>query len=105
MLGLVHAVQGHKEEAMAAGGRAIELLPIARDAFDGPSIALKLAVIHAQLGESDRAIELLADLVQRPNGATPGTLRVEPEWDPLRGDPRFEKLTLEPARPRAGEGN
>jgi hypothetical protein len=92
MLGLVHAVRGHKEEAITAGQRAIELLPMARDAFDGPLIALKLAVIHAQLGDAERAIELLADLVGRPNGPTPGTLRVEPEWDSLRGDPRFEAL-------------
>jgi TolB-like protein/cytochrome c-type biogenesis protein CcmH/NrfG len=92
MLGLVHAVRGHREEAMAAGRKAIELLPMARDAFDGPLIAIKLAVIHAQLGDTERAIELLADLVRRPNGPTPGTLRIEPEWDSLRGNPRFEAL-------------
>jgi TolB-like protein/Flp pilus assembly protein TadD len=92
MLGLVQAQRGHKNEAIAAGRRAVELLPISRDAFDGPLIALKLAVIYAQVGEADRALDLLADLIQRPNGPTPGTLRVEPEWDPLRSDPRFEKM-------------
>jgi TolB-like protein len=92
MLGLVHAQRGQKDEAIAAGHRAVELLPIARDAFDGPLIALKLAVIYAQVGEADGALNLLADLVQWPNGPTPGMLRVEPEWDPLRGDPRFEKI-------------
>jgi predicted negative regulator of RcsB-dependent stress response len=92
MLGLVQAQRGHKDEAIAAGRRAVELLPISRDAFDGPLIALKLAVIYAQVGETDPALELLADLGQRPNGPTPGTLRVEPEWDPLRSDPRFEKI-------------
>jgi hypothetical protein len=51
-----------------------------------------LAVIYAQTGEPDRAIEQLASLLGLPNGPTPGTLRAEPEWDPLRKDPRFEKL-------------
>jgi Flp pilus assembly protein TadD len=92
MLGLVQAQRGQKDQAMAAARRAVELLPITRDAFDGPLIAVKLAVIYAQVGEADRALELLKDLVQRPNGPTPGTLRVEPEWDSLRGDPRFEAL-------------
>jgi hypothetical protein len=55
-------------------------------------LATKLAVIYAQVGEHDLALELLADLVKTPNGPTAGTLRVEPEWEPLRGDPRFEKL-------------
>jgi tetratricopeptide (TPR) repeat protein len=92
MLGLVHAMRGQKEEAIAAGRRAVELLPTSRDAYDGPLIAAKLAVIYAQAGETDRAMELLTDLVQTPNGPTPGTLRVEPEWDPLRTDSRFEQL-------------
>jgi TolB-like protein/cytochrome c-type biogenesis protein CcmH/NrfG len=94
MLGLVHAMSGHNDDAIAAGRRAAELLPIARDAYDGPLIATKLAVIYAQAGQADRAIELLQHLVTIPNGPTPGTLRVEREWDPLRNDPRFEKLAL-----------
>jgi tetratricopeptide (TPR) repeat protein len=92
MLGLVHAMRGHKDEAIASGRRAVELLPTSKDAYDGPLIAAKLAVIYAQVGESDRALELLTDLVKTPNGPTAGTLRVEPEWDPLRGDPRFGRL-------------
>ena len=92
MLGLVHAMKGRHEDAIAAGQRAAELLPISRDAYDGPLLAAKLAVIYAQAGQNDRAIELLTDLVRIPNGPTPGTLRIEREWDPLRGDARFEKL-------------
>jgi tetratricopeptide (TPR) repeat protein len=92
MLGLVNAMRGRFDEAIAAGRRAVEMLPISKDAYDGPLIATKLAVIYAQAGETDRAIELLGDLIAVPNGPTPGTLRVEPEWDPLRGDSRFEKL-------------
>jgi len=94
LLGILQALRGNKDEAIRAGRRAVELLPVSKDAYDGPLIATKLAVIYAQVGEADRAIELLTDLMKTPNGPTPGTLRVEPEWDPLRGDPRFEKLAM-----------
>ncbi len=92
LLGILQALRGNKDEAIRAGRHAVELLPVSKDAYDGPLIATKLAVIYAQVGEGDRAIELIADLMKTPNGPTPGTLRVEPEWNPLRGDPRFEKL-------------
>ncbi len=92
MLGLVHAIRGRRVVASVGGRRAVVLLPISRDAYDGPLIAAKLAVIYAQLGESERALELLAQLVTIPNGPTAGSLSIEREWDPLRGDPRFEEL-------------
>jgi TolB-like protein/Flp pilus assembly protein TadD len=95
MLGLIDAMLGRKEEALREGRRAVELLPISNDAFDGPAIATNLAVIYAQVGERDSAIVQLAPLLKLPNGPTPALLRVEPEWDPLRGDPRFEKLANE----------
>jgi TolB-like protein/Flp pilus assembly protein TadD len=93
LLGILQALRGNKEEAIRAGQRAVEHLPISKDAYDGPLLATKLAVIYAQVGEFDRAIELLAGLMKTPNGPTPGTLRVEPEWEPLRSDPRFQKLS------------
>jgi tetratricopeptide (TPR) repeat protein len=92
MLGLIDAALGRKENALKHGRKAVELLPISEDAYDGPLLATNLAVIYAQVGEHDLAVQQLAELVVLPNGPTPGTLRVEPEWDPLRGDPRFEKL-------------
>jgi TolB-like protein/Flp pilus assembly protein TadD len=92
MLGLINAALGREEEAVAYGRRAVELLPVSLDAYDGPVVETNLAVIYAQIGERDQAIEQLARLLKLPNGPTPGTLRVEPEWDPLRNDPRFEKL-------------
>jgi TolB-like protein/Flp pilus assembly protein TadD len=92
MLGLVLGMRGRKEEAIAAGHRAVALLPMSKDAFDGPLIATKLAVIYAQADEPARALVLLEELVTVPNGPSPGMLRVEPEWDPLRGDRRFEQL-------------
>jgi serine/threonine-protein kinase len=92
VLGVLHAMRGRKEEAISVGRKAVEFLPVTKDSFDGPLIATKLAVIYAQVGEPDLAMELLADLVKMPNGPTPGTLRVEPEWDPLRNDPRFAQI-------------
>ncbi|MFN2622411.1 MAG: FlgO family outer membrane protein [Chthoniobacterales bacterium] len=92
MLGLVLGMRGRKEEAIAAGHRAVELLPISKDAFDGPLIATKLAVIYAQAGEPARALVLLEELINLPNGPTLGALRIEREWDPLRGDRRFANL-------------
>lgn len=92
VLGLVHAALGQKEEAIREGKQAAAMLPVSLDAYDGPIIATNLAVIYAQVGEIDLAISQLEKLRGLPMGPTPGTLRIEPEWDPLRGDPRFEKF-------------
>ncbi len=92
MLAMVHAALAQKDEAIREGEAAVAMLPISRDAYDGPMLATNLAAIYAQLGEKDRALELLESLHGVPMAATTGTLRVEPEWDALRGDPRFEKL-------------
>ena len=92
MLALIHAAVGEKNEALGAATRAGELLPIAKDSCDGPILATTLAAVSAKLGEKDSAIRQLESLVGVPNGPTPGTLRVEPEWDSLRDDSRFKKL-------------
>jgi TolB-like protein/Flp pilus assembly protein TadD len=92
MLAFVHVALGRKEDALREGRRAVELLPISKDAYDGPILATNLAAIYAQVGKPDLALEQLAMLVEVPNGPTLGTLRAEPEWDSLRGDARFEKI-------------
>jgi TolB-like protein/Flp pilus assembly protein TadD len=92
MLAFIHVALGRKEDALREGRRAVGLLPISKDAYDGPILATNLAAIYAQVGEGDLALEQLATLVEVPNGPTRGTLRAEPEWDSLRGDPRFEKI-------------
>jgi serine/threonine-protein kinase len=92
MLAFVHVALGRKEDALREGRRAVGLLPISKDAYDGPILATNLAAIYAQVGEPDLALEQLATLVEVPNGPTRGTLRAEPEWDSLRDDPRFEKI-------------
>ena len=92
MLAMIRTALGHKEEAIRQGEAAVAMLPISRDAYDGPMLVTNLAAIYAQVGEKGRALDLLESLRGVPMGATDGTLRVEPEWDALRGDPRFEKL-------------
>ena len=90
--GLILAALGRKQEAIAEGKRAVELLPESQDAFDGPKITASLAEIYALTGESDEAFRLLDHLLQVPNGLTVPTLKLDPVWDPLRKDPRFQAL-------------
>ena len=71
MLGLIYAMLGRAEEAIAAGERGVEKLPIAADALDGPLLAINLAVIYAEVGERERAVAELARLVRLPGGPTP----------------------------------
>ena len=92
MRGLIEAMLGRAENAVAAGERAAPVLPISADALDGPLIATNLAAIYALVGRRDQALAALEKLVRQIAGPTPGTLRVEPQWDSLRDDPRFQKL-------------
>jgi TolB-like protein/Flp pilus assembly protein TadD len=92
MHGLIECMLGRAEEAIALGERAAQLLPIAADALDGPLVATNLAAIYALLGDREEALSCLDKLVRQIGGPTPGTLRIEPQWDSLRGDPRFEQL-------------
>ena len=90
--GLILAALGQKQEAIAEGKRAVELLPESEDAFDGPQITAALAQIYAWTGEFDEALRLLDHLLVVPNGLTAPILKVDPAWDPLRKDPRFQAL-------------
>jgi tetratricopeptide (TPR) repeat protein len=92
LLGLIDAALGRKQEALSEGRRAVELLPVTKNALDGPEILYFYAAICAQVGERDLAIEQLKTLAQVPAGASYGDLRLDPFWDPLRGDPRFDKI-------------
>jgi TolB-like protein/class 3 adenylate cyclase/Flp pilus assembly protein TadD len=91
-LGLIDAGLSRKEEAIQEGRRACALLPITKDAVDGPSYVTNLAMIYAWVGDKDRAIEELSRSAQVPGGVTYGELKLYPQWDSLRGDPRFEKI-------------
>jgi serine/threonine protein kinase len=92
LLGMINAGLGRKEEALRQGRRACELIPITKDALDGVDFAINLAQIYVWTGEKDLAIEQI-EMVQRfPNPLSYGLLKLHPHWDPLRGDPRFEKI-------------
>jgi len=92
LLGMIDAGLERKEEAIREGRRACELLPISKDAIDGVDIAINLAQIYTWTGEKDRAIEQIAAVERVPNTLSYGLLKLHPYWDPLRGDPRFEKI-------------
>src|SRR5213594_1317508 len=92
LLGLIDAGLGRKEEALREGRRALELIPVAKDTNAGPQVLYFFAVICAWTGERDLAIEQLETLAKMPLGVSYGELRLDPDWDPLRSDPRFEKI-------------
>src|SRR4029077_19259181 len=92
ILGQILAALGQKEAAIAEGKRATELLPESKDAYDGPQITGQLAAIYAWTGENDQALRLLDHLLQTTNGITVPLLKLDPSWDPLRKDPRFQAL-------------
>jgi len=71
------------------------MLPISKDAVDGPLIAINLAVVYAWTDELDLAFETLGHLTKTPSGIYYGNLKLEPYWEPLRKDPRFDKLLAE----------
>ncbi len=94
-LGVIDAGLGRKEEALREGRRALELLPVKKDPLNGMLMIKYLAVIAAWVGEKDLACEQLATAVRYPNSGLDlsyGDLKLMPWWDPLRGDPRFEKI-------------
>jgi TolB-like protein/tRNA A-37 threonylcarbamoyl transferase component Bud32 len=92
-LGVVDAALGNKEDAIREGERAVALMPVSKSAVDGPALMRYLAIIYAWTGEKDRAIERLSEVVKLPvAGMSYGQLRLNPLWDPLRGDPRFEAI-------------
>jgi TolB-like protein/Tfp pilus assembly protein PilF/predicted Ser/Thr protein kinase len=95
VLGVIDAALGRKEEALREGRRALELLPVKKDPLNGMLMMKYLAVIAAWVGEKNLACEQLATAIRYPNSGLDlsyGDLKLMPWWDPLRGDPRFEKI-------------
>jgi TolB-like protein/Flp pilus assembly protein TadD/predicted Ser/Thr protein kinase len=91
-LGIIDAGLGRKEDALREGRRAIELFPMERDAIVGRILVRLFAVNAAWVGEKDLACEQLTKLLGPPRFLQYGDLKLMPSWDPLRGDPRFEKI-------------
>jgi tetratricopeptide (TPR) repeat protein len=92
LLGLIYAGLGRCEEAKAEAKRAVDLLPETKDAFDGPILVITRARIHMMCGDLDNAFALLDRSLQTPSGVTIHELRLDPIWDPLRADPRFQQM-------------
>ena len=92
VLALVDAELGDKEKAIQEGRTACDMLPLAKDAVVGVMLITNLARIYALAGEKDLALERLDVVSKLPNGPSYGELRLDLEWDALRGDPRFEKI-------------
>jgi TolB-like protein/Tfp pilus assembly protein PilF len=98
-LGWFYAFMGRKDDAIREGQRAVELKPESKDAFDGAIMNCYLALIYARVGEKDLAIPLIERLLKAPGAVdsanysiTINDLKYRWEWDPIRNDPRFQKL-------------
>ena len=92
VLGLIDAGLGRKEEALREGRRAVELLPVEKDAINGPLMIEYLAMIAGWVGDKDLACEQLPIAIRPPSPISYGQLKLLPFWDPLRGDARFEQI-------------
>ncbi len=94
-LAVVDALLDNKEAAVSEAKRAVEMLPISKDALRGPRILINLAVVYAWTNELDVAFATLVSVTKTPFGIYYGQLKLDPFWDPLRKDPRFDKLLAE----------
>lgn len=92
VLAQVDAGLGEKARALEEARHAVELMPVSRDAYDGVLVLQGLAQVYTWTGENEQAIALLDRLLQMPGYLSYGYLRVDPSWDPLRGDPRFAEF-------------
>ena len=92
MLGVADAALGNKDDAIREGRRAVELLPVTKDSIVGALLVQNLALIYAWTGEKDLALQQLSVAARIPGHLSYGELRLHPYWDPLRGDPRFDKI-------------
>jgi len=92
LYGVALAYLGRREEALQAARHSVELAPVTRDAYSGAYFQHQLARVHILLGEPEAALDELEPLLRRPYYLSPGWLRVDPTFLPLRGNPRFDRL-------------
>jgi TolB-like protein/class 3 adenylate cyclase len=92
MLALIDAGQGRKEDALRESRRAVELVPLEKDALNGADMIHFSGIVAVWVGEKDLALQNLAKAAQLPGFLSYGRLKLLPWYDPLRGDPRFEKI-------------
>jgi hypothetical protein len=91
-LGMFDAALGRKQEAMEEAKRAVDMVPISKDAEKGPGLVTNLAIVYGWLQEPEAAFRELTISVNTPGGVCYGELAFDPFWDPLRKDPRFNNL-------------
>jgi serine/threonine protein kinase/tetratricopeptide (TPR) repeat protein len=103
-LGLIDAQLGRNSDALREGRQALDLVPLERDPLDGARVRYCFAMICAWTGQHDLALEEIEKSAKIPAGASYGDLRLDPSWDSLRGDPRFERLVAALA-PQDGKTN
>jgi len=96
-LGVAYAGLGEAASAIAEGQKAMAMRPTSKDPWEGPGEEASMASIYALLGDADHAIPILQRLLQIPGGfaITPALLRLDPVWDQIRNDPRFQELAEE----------
>ena len=94
-LGCVDIALGAKQLAISEAKRAVKMLPISKDAVQVTNLVENLALVYAWANEPDLALETLYPLTKIPNGVHYGNLNLDPGWNPLRKDPRFNKLLTE----------
>ena len=104
----IDAALGRKEDAIREGRRAVELWPVKRNAMLAPDVVTYVAIAYMWSGERDAALQQLAEVaklpvypsfVPAPPGLSAGDLKLNPVWDELRNDPRFDKIITEAAKP------
>jgi tetratricopeptide (TPR) repeat protein len=91
-LAWAHFLLGDKEEAIAAAQRAVELMPISKDAVDGPGYVYNLANVYARFGEAEAAVEHLERFLSVPSMTSVKYTKIDPAFDRVRDDPRFQAL-------------
>jgi tetratricopeptide (TPR) repeat protein len=92
LLGTALAYLGRKDDAIREGRRSLELSPVSANSFSGPYLQHQLGRIYILTGEYDQAMDEIEPLLKMPYFLSPGWLRVDPTFDPLRKNPRFQKL-------------
>jgi TolB-like protein len=104
VLASIDAKLGRKEEAVREAERAVEILPVAVDAYDGALVLARLAGVYAEVKETDRSLDVLRRAVVLFHGPSYGDLQLGEEWDTLRNDARFQKI-LASLAPNSGDTN
>ena len=99
--GMIDAALGRKDNAGREAQQAVGLVPIEKDPLTYAELVKNLAVVYAWTGQNEAALNELKSLLQIPAPFSYGELRLHPYWDPLRDDPRFEKLVEEAKQPIA----